>query len=92
MSKFEPRGSLQLREKLVDHGYCDYLEAGRLEWPGNSETKEEWKERMEREGEYADHVMMQLTANVLNRDIVLHHVILWLFIRGMLVMLLTDPV
>ena len=42
---------------------------------------------MEREGEYADHMMMQLTANALKRDIVLHHVILWLFIRGMLVML-----
>ena len=68
LSKFAPRGSLQLREKLVDHGYWDYLEAGQLEWPDNSETKEEWKERMEREGEYADHVIIQLTANVLNRD------------------------
>ena len=60
---------LQLREKLVDHGYWDYLQDGRLEsihstppveWPDYSETNEEWKERMKREGEYAEHVMMQL--------------------------------
>ena len=58
-----------------DHGFWDYLEAGRLEWPDNTETKEEWRDRMEKDGEYADHIMMQLTANVLNRDIIFHHVI-----------------
>ena len=29
----------------------NYQEAGQLEWPDNSKTEEEWKERMKREGD-----------------------------------------
>ena len=64
--------SQKFREKIVDFGYNLFIITGRLDWPyEDNETPEDWIEKMKRSGEFGDHIFLQLTANVLNRDIII---------------------
>jgi hypothetical protein len=74
-----------MRERLVATGYYGQILPGRISWPapdpatGHNDfgTAEEWMENMKGDAFYGDHVMLQVAANVFNRDIVLLPVFRW---------------
>ena len=51
------------------------IESGRIESPLTQSQRLEWLNRMGTSGEFADHIFLQLTANVLDRNIVITRVI-----------------
>ena len=51
------------------------IESGRIESPLTQSQRLEWLNRMGTSGEFADHIFLQLTANVLDRNIVIARVI-----------------
>ena len=68
----------EMRTKLIDYGYFGFILLKRIIWPEDDPdspesfgTPESWRDAMSVEGAMGDHVMLQVTANVLNRYIVL---------------------
>lgn len=59
----------QLRIKLVQTGY-NSIKAGKLHWP-STDSLEQWKDAMGREGTMGDQIILQAASNLLLRDIVI---------------------
>ena len=60
------------RDQISDLGYNLFICTDRLVWPyENNETPEDWVAKMKMNSEYGDQIFLQLTANVLNRDIII---------------------
>ena len=59
----------QLRAKLVQAAY-NSVKAGKLTWP-EGETVEEWRSLMGQEGTMGDQVVLQVAANLFQRQIVI---------------------
>ena len=61
------------RRKIVTIGFDLFIATERLEWQYDPEIglPEEWKSSMLENGNFGDEIFLQLTCNVLNRDIVI---------------------
>ena len=61
------------RRKIVTIGFDLFIATERLEWQYDPEIglPEEWKSTMLENGNFGDEIFLQLTCNVLNRDIVI---------------------
>ena len=61
------------RRKIVTIGFDLFIDTERLEWQYDPEIglPEEWKSTMLENGNFGDEIFLQLTCNVLNRDIVI---------------------
>ena len=62
-----------LRKKIVNIGFDLFIATERLEWQYDPEIglPEEWKANMLEDSCFGDEIFLQLTCNVLNRDIVI---------------------
>ena len=59
-----------LRKKIIDLGSSLVL-TGRLNWAGDgyAASFEDWQNKMMQNGEFGDHLFLQMAAEVLNRNI-----------------------
>ena len=63
---------IELRTRIVLNGYDLFLKSKKFTWPDDPKlgTMREWKQKMLRDGEWADMIALNLTASVLGIDIV----------------------
>ena len=64
--------SEDMRQRLVWNGYFGQIIPGRIAWPNDPAvgSPEDWEKKMKTSGIFADHITLQIAANVLNRDII----------------------
>ena len=72
MSKFASSAQ-DMRANLTKLGYLTQILTGKISWPVNLGSPEDWAARIEAGGDMSDEdikIMIQMAANSLNRDVV----------------------